>query len=99
MKRMVIEAAEQRVVILPEDQPNKMGSIYIPDSVEREKPRFGTIVSAGFGNIDTPMKYKVGDRVMFSQYSGVEVELNLDGTEKKYLVMNQIDIMLKAWEV
>lgn len=93
MEKFEFIPAEQRVLILPEENEKKIGNIFVPESAQQEKPRFGIITEAGTGNKDIPMKYLKGQRVVFSQYSGVEVELNLDGTNKKYLIMNQMDVM------
>jgi len=94
MKKVSIVPAEQRVVILPEKADDKIGRIFIPATSEKEAPRIGKVISTGTGSIDIPMKYFIGQQVMFSKYSGLEVELNLDGEDKSYLVMNQMDIMM-----
>ena len=58
-----------------------------------EKPQIGTIVAIGDGeNMDNDknkMKVKIGDRVVFSKYAGVE--LKLDG--ENYIVMRQLDVI------
>lgn len=89
--------AEQRVLILPDeiqDEIRKSG-IIIPGEVKKDKPRIATIMATGKGDADNPMKYTIGQRVLISDYSGVEVELTLVGTSevKTYKVVNQIDIM------
>lgn len=99
MSIVKVKPAKQRVVILPDNQPDKVGSLYIPPSAQKDSPRMGTIVSTGIGTADIPMEYHVGERVMFSQYSGVEIELNLGIGVKTYLVMNQLDIMMTIEEV
>lgn len=75
-------------------QPTK-GGILLPDSAQ-EKPREGTVVSTGPGKIDEngtrePMNVKVGDRVLFSTYSGTEVK-NREG-EDDYLILSEDDIL------
>ena len=99
MKKVTIAPAEQKVVILPEKADDRIGRIFIPATSEKEAPRIGTVVSTGTCNIDNPMKYFVGQQVMFSKYSGLEVELNLDGEPKTYLVMNQMDIMMVIYTI
>lgn len=95
------EMAEQRVMILPEPREEKTASgIIIPNNAEDERPRIGKVVRVGSGDMDRPMKYKVGDMVMLSKFSGVEVEIDLHGEGFNiYLVTNQLDIMSKIWEV
>ena len=52
------------------------GGILLPDSAQ-EKPRHGTVLAVGPGKVDDhgkihPLDVKVGDRVLFSSYSGTE---------------------------
>ena len=44
--------------------------------------------AAGNGKVDEPMTVKVGDQVLYGQYSGTEIKL--DGTT--YLIMKEADI-------
>jgi chaperonin GroES len=77
-----------RVLIEPAPQEEKTASgIFIPDTA-KEKPLKGTIVAAGNGKKDEPMTVKVGDQVLYGQYSGTEIKL--DG--KTYLIMRESDI-------
>ena len=77
--RVLIEAA-------PAEQKTASG-IFIPDTA-KEKPLNGTIVAIGAGKIDEPMTVKVGDSVLYGQYSGTEIKL--DG--KTFLIMREADI-------
>ncbi len=61
--------------------------IYIPDTA-KEKPLKGTIVAVGSGKKDEPMLVKVGDVVLYGQYSGTEIKV--DGND--YLIMKESDI-------
>jgi len=77
-----------RVLIEPTPVEQKTASgIIIPDSA-KEKPLQGTVIAAGNGKTDEPMTVKVGDTVLFGQYSGTEIKL--DG--KSYLIMREADI-------
>ena len=77
-----------RVLIEPAPAEQKTASgIIIPDSA-KEKPLKGKIVAAGAGKPDEPMTVKVGDEVLFGQYSGTEIKL--DGTT--YMIMREADI-------
>ena len=51
-------------------------------------PLKGKIIAAGNGKPDEPMTVKVGDEVLFGQYSGTEIKL--DGTT--YMIMREDDI-------
>ncbi len=77
-----------RVLIEPAPAEQKTASgIIIPDTA-KEKPLTGKIVAAGNGKQDEPMTVKVGDAVLYGQYSGTEIKL--DG--KTYLIMREADI-------
>ena len=77
-----------RVLIEPAAAEQTTASgIIIPDSA-KEKPLKGTVVAAGNGKKDEPMSVKVGDEVLFGQYSGTEIKL--DG--KIYMIMREADI-------
>lgn len=77
-----------RVLIEPTPAEEKTSSgIIIPDTA-KEKPLKGTVVAAGPGKTDEPMTVKVGDSVIYGQYSGTEIKL--DG--KNYLIMRESDI-------
>ena len=61
--------------------------IFIPDTA-KEKPLQGTVIAVGNGKVDEPMTVKVGDTVIYGQYSGTEIKLD----NKKYLIMKEADI-------
>jgi chaperonin GroES len=82
-----------RVVIeLIEQEHEKVGSIYVPDTA-KEKPQQGKIIAVGAGKRDgkdlVPMTVKVGNTVLFSKYGGTEVKH--DG--KDYLILSESDIL------
>ena len=69
------------------------GGIILPDTA-KEKPKQGKILAIGEGKpLDdgkrASFQVKVGDRVLFSSYSGSEV--TLDG--KEFLIMTEDDIL------
>ena len=76
-----------------EEEAKTAGGIIIPDTA-KEKPSEGEVMAIGTGYIndngDTrPLAVKVGDRVLFSKWSGTEI--TIDGQE--VLVMKESDIM------
>ena len=82
-----------RVVIKPEiDEHIANCGIVLPDT-SQEKPQIGMVVAIGDGeNMDNDknkMKVKIGDRVLFSKYAGVELKLD----DENYIVMRQLDII------
>jgi chaperonin GroES len=70
----------------PAEQTTASG-IIIPDSA-KEKPLQGKIIAVGDGKKDEPMTVKVGDEVLYGQYSGTEIKL--DGNT--YLIMREADV-------
>lgn len=74
-----IHPVEDRVAILPIEEGDMKGSLYIPDA-HKARPVRGTIIAVGEGldNGDAiiPLRLKVGDIVIFGKYDGVEVEIN-----------------------
>ena len=63
------------------------GGIIIPDTA-KEKPKKGKVVAAGSGKKDEPVTVKVGETVLYGQYSGTEIKI--DGSD--YLIMRESDI-------
>ena len=87
---MALKTVLNKIIVEPVEAETKTASgIIIPDSA-KETPQKGIVVATGKGKHDEPMEIKVGDSVLFGKYSGTEV--NID--DKKYLVMNQSDILV-----
>ncbi|MEK7092966.1 MAG: co-chaperone GroES [Patescibacteria group bacterium] len=93
---MKFKPAGDRVLVKPEvaeDQKTASG-IIIPDTAQKEKPERGTIVAVGEGKRNDkgdvlPMRYKVGDKVMFSKYGYDEVTID----EEDYYVITENNIL------
>ena len=87
---MALKTVLNKIIVEPVEAETKTASgIIIPDSA-KEKPQKGIVVAPEKGKHEEPMEIKVGDSVLFGKYSGTEV--NID--DKKYLVMNQSDILV-----
>ena len=85
---MKIKPLDDRVLIeLIEETEEKVGSIIIPDTA-KEKPRMGKVVAVGTDE-DLQEKIKVGDKIIFSKYSGDEVKMD----NKEYLIIQRSDIL------
>lgn len=89
VQNMNIKPLGDRVVIkaLAAEETTKSG-IVLPDSA-KEKPQEGEVVAVGGGRVlengeRAQMEVKVGDKVVYSKYSGTEIKL--DGEE--YLILN-----------
>ncbi|MDQ6780479.1 MAG: co-chaperone GroES [Candidatus Eremiobacteraeota bacterium] len=83
--RVVIEASEQA--------PKSAGGVILPDTA-KEKPQEGVILAVGPGRRTDkgdviPLELKVGDKVIYSKYSGSEIKL--EGTE--YLIISEKDVL------
>jgi len=91
---MNIRPLHDRIVVKRiEQQEQKQGSLYIPDSA-KEKPQEGEVVAVGKGKRDDkgeihPPDVKVGDRILFGKYSGSDIKM--DGEE--YLIMREDEIL------
>lgn len=69
------------------------GGIVLPDTA-KEKPREGYVMAVGRGHVlddgrTKALEVKVGDRVIFASYSGVEVKV--DGEE--LLILESSDLL------
>ncbi|MDX1347140.1 MAG: co-chaperone GroES [Thiomicrorhabdus chilensis] len=92
---MNIKPLHDRVVIRQvEEQQESAGGILLPGSAQ-EKQNMGEVVAVGPGKASEagsviPMTVKVGDKVMFGQYSGQEVK---DDKGETLMVMREDDII------
>ena len=82
-----------RVVLKQLEAEEKTKSGIILTSQAQEKPQEAEVIAVGpGGNIDgkeVVMQVKAGDKVIYSKYSGTDVEL--DGEE--YIIVKQSDIL------
>lgn len=78
-----------RVVLqaLVAEETTKSG-IVLPGT-EKEKPQQAEVLAVGPGTKDVEMEVKVGDKVIYSKYSGTEIK---DGDEA-YIIVSQSDIL------
>lgn len=84
--RLIVEAVN-------EDEISKAG-IILPDTVDKEKPEKGKVVSVGSGKVREdgtrlPLEVKVGDTVFFKKYAPDDIKI--DG--KEYLILSEADIL------
>ena len=88
MSKVNFKPLADRVLVEPEAAEEKTASgIIIPDTA-KEKPQKGKIIAVGDGTTDHKMNVKVGDRVLYGEYSGTE--LTIEDTD--YLIMKESDI-------
>lgn len=91
---MQLKPLGDRLVVKAVDKEEMTkGGIVLPDTV-KEKPVEGEVVAVGTGKVldngqKLPMEVKVGNRVIYSKYSGTEVKF--DGEE--YLILSERDVL------
>ena len=91
---MEIRPLHDRVIVRRiEEKKTTASGLIIPDS-SAEKPSRGEVVAAGKGKISAqgdliPLDVKVGDTVMFGQYSGTEITVG----EETLLVISEDEII------
>ncbi|MBR6003948.1 MAG: co-chaperone GroES [Lachnospiraceae bacterium] len=86
---MKLTPLNDRVVLkqLVAEETTKSG-IVIPGQ-NKEKPQQAEVVAVGPGTEEIKMQVKVGDKVIYSKYSGTEVKLDDD----EYIICKQDDIL------
>ncbi len=88
MKKLTIQPLADRVVIQPAEAEEKTASgLYLPDTAKK-KPHKGKVVAVGTGKKKEPLTVKVGDKVLYGQYSGTEITIE----NETYLIMKESDI-------
>ena len=90
-----IKPLNNRVLIKRSKAQTSKGGIILPDTAQ-EKPKEGEVMAVGPGLRDEegrehPLTVKVGDRVLFSAYSGTEIKDK--ATEEEYLILAEEDIL------
>ena len=90
---MQLKPLGDRVVLQHQKAEEKTKSgIILPDSA-KEQPQEAIVVAVGPGKeVDgkkIEMQVKVGDKVIYSEYAGTEVELD----DEKYIIVGQDDII------
>jgi chaperonin GroES len=85
--RVVVEVTQEK------GQKTKSG-IYLPETVDKERPEQGKVVAVGPGKLSDdgkriPMNVAKGDVVLFTKYGPNEIKV--DG--KEYLIAREEDIL------
>ena len=91
---MKIRPLQDRLIVKRLDEEEKTkGGIIIPDSA-KEKPQEGKVIAVGKGKVledgkVQPLDVKKGNKVLFSKYSGTEI--NIEGEE--HLIIREDDVL------
>lgn len=79
LKQLIAEETTKSGIVLP--------------GQAKEKPQQAEVVAVGPGGVvdgkEITMQVKAGDKVIYSKYSGTDVELD----EEKYVIVKQSDIL------
>jgi len=88
---MAFEPLKDRVLVLREVQATQTASgLYIPDTA-KEKPLDAKVVASGPEAIEDGIN--VGDRVVFANFSGMEI--TIEGTEYLILLSKEVLGLIK----
>ena len=95
---MLRPLGDRIVIELVESEEKTASGIVLPDSA-KEKPQEGRVVAVGTGRVlesgeRVALEVSVGDRIIFSKYSGTEVKY--EGVE--YLILRDNDILAVVGE-
>lgn len=83
-----------RLLIKPIKEEEKTeGGIVLPDSA-KEKPMKAEVVAVGDGEDVKDLDIKVGDKVIYSKYSGTEIKIE----DEEYIIIDAEDILAKIEE-
>jgi len=91
---MKVRPLHDRVLVKRiEGEEKSKGGIIIPDTA-KEKPQEGRVVAVGTGKVGDdgkvrPLDVHKGDRILFSKYSGSEI--NIEGDE--HLIVREDDVL------
>jgi len=94
---MKIKPLGDRVVIEPlarEKGGKTKAGIYLPETVEKERPEQGKVIAVGPGKLSEegkliPLSVKKGDQVLFTKYGPNEIKVD----DKEYLIAREEDIL------
>ena len=79
LKQLIAEETTKSGIVLPGEA--------------KEKPQQAEVIAVGPGGVvdgkEITMQVKTGDKVIYSKYSGTDVELD----EEKYVIVKQSDIL------
>jgi chaperonin GroES len=87
---MKVQPLDDRLLVKPIEQEEKVGSIIIPDTA-KEKPMTGEVVAVGTDE-DLKKILKKGDKVIFGKYAGEEIKI----AGETHLIVKRDDILAKV---
>lgn len=87
---MKVQPLDDRVLVEPIEEEEKVGSIIIPDTA-KEKPSMGKVIAVGTDE-ELQKLIKEGDRVLFGKYAGEEIKIE----GRKHLIISRSDLLAKV---
>ena len=88
----IIPLADRVVIKAVEVEETTKGGLILTGSA-KEKPQVAEVIAVGPGGVvdgkEITMQVKAGDKVIYSKYSGTEVEVE----DEKYVIVKQSDIL------
>ena len=87
---MKVQPLDERVLVEPAEQEEKVGAIIIPDTA-KEKPSMGKVIAVGTDE-ELQKLVKVGDNVIFGKFAGEEIKVE----GKKHLIISRSDILARV---
>ena len=83
-----------RIILKQSEGQEKVGVLIVPENA-KEKPKRGVVVAVGSGAIGNdgnfiPMMSKVGDEVIYSEFSGATI--NIDGEE--FVIVREAELLV-----
>ena len=91
---MKVRPLHDRILVRSAEEEKKTkGGLIIPDTA-KEKPQEGTVIAVGDGRTSEdgklrPLAVHKGDRVLFTKYSGTEIEVDSD----EHLIIREDDVL------
>jgi chaperonin GroES len=93
-KVMKLRPLHDRILVRRiEEEEKTKGGLIIPDTA-KEKPQEATVIAVGKGRVDEdgklrPLDVHKGDRVLFTKYSGTEIQVVGD----EHLIIREDDVL------
>jgi chaperonin GroES len=85
---MNIKPLGDRVLVKPDLEEEVTASgIVLPDTVDKEKKAYGTIVAVGNGTEVAKLGLKIGDKILYKKWGGEEVKMGTGSAAVEYKIL------------
>lgn len=99
LKKFFSPLDDRIFVSLNSAEKRTAGGLYIPDTASMTTGYFeGTVVACGPGHKDKkgrlkPLDVQLGDQILFSEYAGQKMTLQVNGQSNEYYVVRESDVL------